>query len=114
MEANIEVTRHELPLDRFYLTYRWIGNKSDPVFVSDMIEIDCVKLPWKLIRIGDYDYSRQGYWYVRKDAMFWFLEPIKIFIHKAWRWFGNRFVLTLEVWGIVKKGGLNNGYSRRN
>ena len=102
MPANIEVTRHELPLDRFYLTYKWIGKKSDPVFLLDMYEFSYGNLPWKLRRIGDFDYLKRGYWYVREDAAFWFLEPIKMFIHKAWRWFGNRLILTLEIWGVRK------------
>ena len=104
MAANIEVKKHELPLNRFYLTYKWIGKKGAPVFLNSMYECGYGKLPWKLSRIGDFDYLRDGYWYVRKDSAFWFLEPIKMFIHRAWRWFGNRFVLTLIIWGLYKKG----------
>jgi hypothetical protein len=100
--AHIEVHRHELPLDRFYFTYSWVGKKSEKVFLDEFYAHTYGKLPWNLIQIGEYDYLRRGYWFVRKDAALWFLEPIRMFIHKSWRWFGNRLLLTLGIWGVKK------------
>ncbi len=105
--AHIEVNVHELPLDRRYVTYRWIGKKHEKIFIDEFYAQSFGKLPWRLKQIGEYDYLRRGYWFVRKDAAFWFAEPIKMLIHRAWRWFGNRILLTLEIWGVKKyRGGL--------
>ena len=104
MDAFIVVTHHPLPLDKYYETYRWVGDKRARVFIPDGMRFGTKDpLPWKL-KMVERNMMRGGAWYVRTDVAFWFIEPVRVAVHNLWQSFSSRFVMTLAVWGISKKG----------
>ena len=104
IEAMIEITRHELPLGRHYLTYKWIGKPWQPVWITELfVDQQLSDFPWKLIEV-DRDYSKRAGLYVRADG-FWvvtrWMTSLKIGIQKLLGLTYYRLIITAMVWALA-------------
>ena len=103
-EARIEVERHDVCGLSDYLTYKWIGKRDMPVYISDrMQEERGSSIPWKFIKIERHP-ERRATLCIRRDALlpFGFLVIMSYKVKTFWAGFSCRLILTFEIWGLKR------------
>lgn len=102
--AHITVTRHELPLNRFYETYSWEGKKHWEVVLPFYFYTrhDINKFPWPL-EVVDYHSDWLDIVCMRKDTAipYWLFTKIKYKTKKLVYPVYHRIILTAMVWGLA-------------
>lgn len=99
--AYIIVTRHPLPMNRWYDTYSWEGDITGQVIINEH-DYPLSELPWRLIKIeerpewGGASYMRADGWLFLNAYGTKALE----WVAQLYRGFCARFVLTCHIWGI--------------
>lgn len=105
MKEALIVAQYNRVIDKFYVTYEWVGDKNSPVFIENLsLELNKdFPFPWELVEIEHQPY-RWGGLYIRKDAIFpfGFLSIVRVKIRNFWTGFKFRLVYTLRIWGVVK------------
>lgn len=99
--AYIQVTTHELPRNRSYRTYSWIGDPRAEIII-DTRDCPLSELPWRLVKIEDKPECDGGL-YVRADGWLFLnayaTKAVEI-THRLYRGLRARIVLTCHIWGI--------------
>lgn len=99
-QAQVIITHHPLPLDKFYRTYEWQGNPFGEVIVAAEL---MAEMPWKMVATRDCEVVRDSVWACRSDGKY-FWNPIRWRAAEILARFGRglkvRIIMTLHIWGI--------------